>query len=605
MMKPFLPILVLGLCATALAPEHAWAVDGLTLPKEPPIEVAIGLPEPPLEPEAKVKPVRLAVDNSRPAVETVRPAVETVRPASPAKLVPVRPEMAFVEYAPMDIGTYVKNDRVPKILRINISGYNIRSSSNVDKDYRGNIVRQSRSGEQFPVLDWQKLQTGVAIKISDNGEERWVFVHYNRLHDFQFCERETCFADLDRALKFLAQDGMPVTRETLINCGLPVLPEGYLASEEPATVVEEEAPAKEAVPADEAEDRALADSVVPAEDAAAVAGVVTPEEAPIPGHRPETPAPGLVAQVVEESGNNTPDEVPIPTPRPERPQDVARLEQAEEGSAPSAIAAMIPENPPLPSPRPNPDEVAPAPEKGARGNGVNHATLWKRYEQWSRRFNSLHSGKIRKKNAKYYKQRFLKELIAHFGKKEATAIVTALTLLGEAPVRVAKSNQVAEMAAIVRVIENRARNKFPGKAHDLRDIGIPDSKQDPKMRQILARSAKYGAFSAWNASDPNLLRMLKFSSHVNKGDTQKLKVAFETLRLMDEGRIRFGGGLEMKNVMLYHARYLLKRKPKWARSRRPLSKPMVYILEANGKVDTSVNLGKYWPSQHIFYPGVR
>ena len=184
---------------------------------------------------------------------------------------------------------------------------------------------------------------------------------------------------------------------------------------------------------------------------------------------------------------------------------------------------------------------------------------------------------------------FIKKLIDTFGQEDAATILAALTGFAESPSRASSVSQVAEIAAVLKVIQNRANNNYRTNSRTLRDIGITNA--IPRLSVILAD----WQFSAWNDRDNMLSRILNLNPE--SGDTEsnrRVAMSFEAQQMMASGQVQFSGGMNNSRLMHYHANYVY---PPWARSRAKVSS----IVVVNG---VSVDLNAQRGARHLFYAGV-
>lgn len=216
--------------------------------------------------------------------------------------------------------------------------------------------------------------------------------------------------------------------------------------------------------------------------------------------------------------------------------------------------------------------------------------LWQRYQTFAREFASSH--RVTRANAGQMKRTFVRSLISRFGAAEAGVIMTALTGYAEAPHRNSNNVQMAEIAAVIKVVENRASSKFSRRSRTLRDIGVSVD-ADARLTNVLAD----WQFSVWNDRDQNLVRILSY--HPERSDSltrRKMQLAFESQQLMKSNRITFSGDMNSPTLRHYHANYV---NPSWRRAGRQVQSAIVNV---NG---SAVNLGQQSGSRHIFYTGVR
>lgn len=212
--------------------------------------------------------------------------------------------------------------------------------------------------------------------------------------------------------------------------------------------------------------------------------------------------------------------------------------------------------------------------------------LWIKFNDFAREFAS-NNKHISKSNAGRYKRLYIKSLIEKFGAKDAGIILTALTGYMESPHRQNIDVQIAEIAAVIKVIENRAQNRYKTKSKTLRDIGASQD-LDARLSAILAD----WQFSAWNDKDNSLPRMLNYNPDTADTTTKrKLAMAFEAQKLMNEGNIEFIGKMNDSHLQHYHANYV---SPSWSNSRKRVE-PKVKV---NG---VEIDLSKQRGAKHVFY----
>jgi len=127
---------------------------------------------------------------------------------------------AFVDRA-------VAPGETPKFIRIEVRGYNIRTSPHFSYLKPENIDFHSPKGAIYAVKEMIQMENGVAVRILARGQDRWVYVPNWRRHDFQFCQTETCLApDLADIMKIL--QGQNISQAQLAECGIDV--SGYSAA---------------------------------------------------------------------------------------------------------------------------------------------------------------------------------------------------------------------------------------------------------------------------------------------------------------------------------------------------------------------------------------
>lgn len=137
-----------------------------------------------------------------------------------------RPSLVVEESPKTDLNSYLVSGSLPRYIRINVAGYNIRNSPEFSHAKTDNIDFTTSRGAMFAVRKMIPLESGVAVNLFVDGQDRWVYVPNARRQDFQFCESEGCFSDLALVLKFL-QD-QKITAENLAECGLALDAQGSL-----------------------------------------------------------------------------------------------------------------------------------------------------------------------------------------------------------------------------------------------------------------------------------------------------------------------------------------------------------------------------------------
>ena len=163
----------------------------------------------------------LAFDPELEDEDAVTPAAAAPVPAAAASAKP------FAEKGPRDLQTYLKDGVTPKYIRMDVKGYNVRTSPDFSVNRTDNVDFKSKGGDLFAVESIRKLQYGAAVRIHVEDELRWVYVPYERKNDFQFCESEACFTAMARSLDFLLK-GSNVNAEQAQNCGVSSGPEGLI-----------------------------------------------------------------------------------------------------------------------------------------------------------------------------------------------------------------------------------------------------------------------------------------------------------------------------------------------------------------------------------------
>jgi hypothetical protein len=216
-------------------------------------------------------------------------------------------------------------------------------------------------------------------------------------------------------------------------------------------------------------------------------------------------------------------------------------------------------------------------------------TLMKKYEEFARDFSS--KNKITRTNSPTKKAKFVKELVEKFGVHDAGLIMAALTGYGESPHRGDDKVQLAEIAAVLKVLENRTGSQFRSNSTTLRDIGI-NQNSDARLTNILSDQQ----FSVWNDFDNSLSEVLSY--HPDKaGDLEKrrMSLAFRAQEMMRDGDIIFVGKMNEGNLYHYHANYV---NPDWSEPKKRVAAPTVRVSGQD------VNLGIQRGSRHIFYVGI-
>jgi hypothetical protein len=216
--------------------------------------------------------------------------------------------------------------------------------------------------------------------------------------------------------------------------------------------------------------------------------------------------------------------------------------------------------------------------------------LWNKYIAYAREFTTANPN-ITRALAGYYKRLFIQGLIERHGATEAGRILAPITGFGEAPNRSDVNTQVAEMAAVIRVMDNRAIVNFRKNSRTLRDIGVSES-DSPLLTNILADSQ----FSVWNEGDSSLLRMINFNPDTADLSTKrKMMLAFEAQRLMTAGEVQFLGRMNDSRMYHYHANYA---NPNWDRASARVAAASVRVN------DEIIDLTRQRGSRHIFYVGL-
>lgn len=216
--------------------------------------------------------------------------------------------------------------------------------------------------------------------------------------------------------------------------------------------------------------------------------------------------------------------------------------------------------------------------------------LWAKYQDFAREFSTANK-KISRSQGGHYKRLFVKGLIEKFGEKEAGTMLAALTGFGEAPYRSSSATQIAEIAAVLKVIENRADNKFRNRSRTLRDIGVSEN-ADSRLTTILAD----WQFSAWNDKDNNLRRILNFNPDTADTMTKRaMALSFEAQSLMQTGKVEFIGKMNDSKLHHYHANYV---NPNWNKANKRVSAPTIKVE------GIEVDLSKQKGARHIFYSGI-
>jgi hypothetical protein len=227
--------------------------------------------------------------------------------------------------------------------------------------------------------------------------------------------------------------------------------------------------------------------------------------------------------------------------------------------------------------------------------------LFERYKKFAHDFQQSVSKKRLSMHNK--KVLFIKALLERFSAKDAGKIVAAITAFGEAPHRDNDQAQMAEVAAILKVIDNRASsayyNSFYNSSRTLSDAGI-SNKLDTHLTAALANSQ----FSVWNDTDNNLKAMLNFDPEKSDKLTyRRLSMAFEAQKKIENNEIEFLGNMASNKLVNYHANYVY---PSWAGSLKNVRDPIVRIKTRVNDEEVKVadvNLRNQSGSRHLFYMG--
>jgi hypothetical protein len=202
----------------------------------------------------------------------------------------------------LDLGSYISSGTTPKYIRINVPGYNIRKTPVFSHAKTDNIDFTTEKGALFAVKRMVPLDNGVAINITADGEDRWVYVPNSRRQDFQFCESEGCFSDLAQVLQFLRDQ--KISPENMAECGLTLNAQGDLM--EPLKM--------------EQVDAALEPYRAPAENPVVEPEVLNAESSE--EKRPEAAEPEKAEELVKlPEGKDAPIPTFRPRPRPDREAD--------------------------------------------------------------------------------------------------------------------------------------------------------------------------------------------------------------------------------------------------------------------------------------------
>lgn len=161
-----------------------------------------------------------AVDGFDPELDDEAPAPVVTKPAKPA-------EAPYKEVGPSDLKTYLTNKKTPRYLRVNIAGYNVRSSTDFSPKRNDNIDFRTKGGDVFAVEAVQQMAYGAAVQVHVDDELRWVYVPFSKKEDFQFCESEACFNALADSLDFFLR-GSSVQVDQARSCGVSAGPEGLV-----------------------------------------------------------------------------------------------------------------------------------------------------------------------------------------------------------------------------------------------------------------------------------------------------------------------------------------------------------------------------------------
>lgn len=216
--------------------------------------------------------------------------------------------------------------------------------------------------------------------------------------------------------------------------------------------------------------------------------------------------------------------------------------------------------------------------------------LFEKFQNFAREFATANK-RISRSRGGHYKRLYIKAMIEKFGEKDAGTILAALTGFGEAPYRSSSATQIAEIAAVLKVIDNRAENKFRTRSRTLRDIGISEN-ADARLTTTLSD----WQFSAWNDTDNNLRRILNFNPDTADSMTKRaIALSFEAQSLMQQGKVEFIGKMNDSKLHHYHANYV---NPNWNKANKRVSAPTIKVE------GIEVDLSKQKGARHIFYTGI-
>jgi hypothetical protein len=216
--------------------------------------------------------------------------------------------------------------------------------------------------------------------------------------------------------------------------------------------------------------------------------------------------------------------------------------------------------------------------------------LWEKYKAFAKEFTETNKN-IPKSQAGYYKRLYIWSLIQKFGVHDAGSILEAITGFAESPYRTDHNAQIAEIAGILKVVENRSANSYRMHSRTLRDIGY-DEDADSRLTNVLAD----WQFSCWNEKDNSLLRILRFNpDDSDAGAISKMAAAFDTQLMMNTGKVQFLGDMNDSDLQHYHASYVA---PKWAKASKRVKPAIIRVDGVN------VDLGRQHSPTHIFYAGV-
>ena len=93
----------------------------------------------------------------------------------------------------------------------------------------------------------------------------------------------------------------------------------------------------------------------------------------------------------------------------------------------------------------------------ATNPSLSQSDLWNRYQTFAKNFLAT-NGKATRASAGTMKRLYVKSLVDTFGAHDAGLILASITSFAEAPHRNSNSTQMAEEAAVIKVLMNRARN---------------------------------------------------------------------------------------------------------------------------------------------------
>jgi hypothetical protein len=210
------------------------------------------------------------------------------------------------------------------------------------------------------------------------------------------------------------------------------------------------------------------------------------------------------------------------------------------------------------------------------------------------------------RRARNLKSAYVGGMVDRHGTKRAAKILELVTAFGETVNRADVGVQIADIAGVLKVIENRQATRYWGnsKASILEENGI-DPEEDPRLRVILANRQ----FSAWNDNNNMLPRMLEFNPSTSDFDSRRrMSLAFVTARKIERNQISYLGGLNSPSVVHYHSTWVSKPDEWTGAVRLPQAMVQISSLDSSGRIrQSSYNLSdpglfrRGDPHYHVFY----